>query len=334
MLDFAQPILVRRAVNPAEMVASGESMLLGYTTAAYEGSNVIASAPPSVHSLIGGAAEPRDFVKSTLAVVENQDGTFTGSVTDEGAHHFTWTIELPPLTQPDLGGVAAWTSSYKPAKALMKQIYSPRYVIGNTLRPQWQILNPRTVDARIVIRPQPAAASFDDHIRFHELQHVMDHRALATAIFGPLDTWLTTAKTKAILFHSESRFTIGAHVRMAGGYATGDLRILRYWIQACGQSGDLFHATANGAAPVLRWASTSYTNSGTKADVILELSASHLMAAPPVGAHAHFTKLRPLNHPIDGNEQAIGTSANAQPARVIQTDNLGARANGYQVELD
>jgi hypothetical protein len=316
------------------MVATGQSMLLGYTDAFYNGASVVRSERP-VHAAVGHADAPHNYSQAAFNVAGPAgNGDYTVTVTNEGVHDFTWTIELPPWP-PVLGlGIRGWLSGLKSPRQILNSLHSARYTIDNTLRPDYQLIAPKTAEARILIVPQPNAETFDNHIAAHETQHVRDHRALADAIFGPIDTWLYTVRTKQLQYVGSEVAGIKSHLNLAGKYSLSQHRILRYWITCCGQSGDLYHATRLGTAPKLRWIGTTYNDAKTRATVLLHLAAEQLMPGFPAGPHGTFFNLHPLNRELDGQEDALRADGGAAAARVIKADNVPTLANGAAVNLD
>jgi hypothetical protein len=168
------------------------------------------------------------------------------------------------------------------------------------------------------------------------MQHARDHRALAKALFVPLDRWLKMAKDKAIRFVGDNEGYIKGQVGNAGNYTTGGLRLVRYWIKCCEETGDLFHATQLGGAPSLQYVGTSYGGGYVTATVMLHVSAARLMRAMPDGPHGTFFNLRPLDHEIDGNEEKLRADGGAEPGdndRVIISDNMPNLGHGAAVQV-
>jgi hypothetical protein len=174
-----------------------------------------------------------------------------------------------------------------------------------------------------------------DHIRWHEYQHCADHRWLAEQIIGPWDDWLDTARAKNLRFRAANIIQLRTEVGIPGDYATGATRILRYWQSAIGQSGTLYHQTNLGRIPRLRISKlvgTPRINTGMM-ELHLTVEATQRIVAPVdhnSPPHTFFT-LRPLGHPIDGNEGNLASSHIAPAARQIDAHGVHNAINGQDI---
>ncbi len=338
MLVFNDPVLSRRRQSPADFVILGQPMLLGYTEVLYLGQRIAGTekrrALPSFAGVLN-LAEPSSYAWPTLA--EQTIGrNFQVQVTAEGRHVFDWNVIQPPLlnfmfvhNDQSAGG---WLSDQR--RSTVQAALALRGCNAANHEAMAEALQQMTPGfCRVLIQPLPGWQRFDDQVKNHEMQHVADHKALAECIFGPLDAWQIAAKNKRVLFRGPERGTLKNKVNLAN-YATTANRIVRYWVQCCDDSGEMFHASRDGAPPILRFVRIFHHDGDYVVHFTVEAQTLIGDRDMDSGAHQNFFNLKPIggSSPINGNDPHLAAN-NARPNRRIDLFDVHNLANDSVVEI-
>jgi len=322
-LAFSPPIETRRASNPAtELATRGRNAeLLGYTEPRLNGQvmvqgNLLGELPPRVMNdpdiRVLPLAQPQGWWEARVRQPFNT---------------VSWQIELPP---DFVDGV--WTAQQLVGGAALKGSLAHLLNVDIPSHGNWLLK----------IRPLPDPVAFFNHIRWHEYQHVADHRWLAQQIIGPWDEWYSTAQEKALKFQRKSKVELESSLKLKQ-YTESTIRIVRYWQAALYQSGDLYHHTRLGSTPILQVARVQPpTQNDPNGELELTIEATErILSRITMDSHPHTTfGLKPItiwapfgagNMNLSGNEPKITKGAPVVTRSLLEILGLNTRRIGETI---
>lgn len=300
-LNFLAPVTQVNATNPADgLLEQNPSLDLGFCEPRLNGVSMLQSfgvmreLPPS---------PLREPTQNVDRPVLNGDWRLRLQAA-ANPNEVSWQISIPPEPVNN-----TWRSK-QTSGMVINQLIEKLSKAEPSFLPMVRQKFENRWNFHLVLHPLPDAASFMNHIRWHEAQHAADHRWLAEQIIGPWQRWVDAAVDKDLSFTCSDRNHMISAVTNPSAYALSTIRIVRYWQTALAKAGDLYHRTLQGGTPQIRFqklAGTARVTGASAMELHLTIAAAQRIVAPITYQSAPHTifALPPMNKTLTGNDRAI-----------------------------